>query len=253
MQLGPDLRARPPHEQPHRLARVAERQHEEPRAPVLARLAVADHRPVAVVDLGFLAGRGRDHDARLGRRAATQLRPRSAGRSRSGQRKPWSIDQVLPDRHRVAPASTAPPRSPRGTARTHSRSGPDPAADAPDDPPESVDTSPEMAGFDGPGSVDTPPANGRFCRPTSTDAPTCGLVGGRPRPRTSARPPSGTRSPSPGGRPSPPRSASATSPAAPAPRPVVASRRSRRCPSRRRNTTPAPSSTSRPLRPNGRF
>ena len=38
VQLGPDLRARPPHEQPHRFARVAEREDEEPRAAVFARL-----------------------------------------------------------------------------------------------------------------------------------------------------------------------------------------------------------------------
>ena len=40
VQLGPDLRARVQHEQPDRLAPVAERQDEEPRAAVLARLRV---------------------------------------------------------------------------------------------------------------------------------------------------------------------------------------------------------------------
>ena len=90
VQLGPDLRARPPREQPHRLARVAERQDEEPRAPVLARRRVAHHRPVAVVDLAFLARRGRDDDARLGRRAS----PRSCATKRRTLAyravKPWS-------------------------------------------------------------------------------------------------------------------------------------------------------------------
>ena len=57
VQLGPDARARPEHQQPHRLAAVAERQDEEPRAAVLAGLRVAHHRAVAVVDLAFLAGR----------------------------------------------------------------------------------------------------------------------------------------------------------------------------------------------------
>ena len=37
VQLGPDLRARPPRQQPHALARVAQREHEEARAAVLAR------------------------------------------------------------------------------------------------------------------------------------------------------------------------------------------------------------------------
>ena len=39
VELRPDLRARLPDEQPHRFARVAERQDEEPRPPVLAGLA----------------------------------------------------------------------------------------------------------------------------------------------------------------------------------------------------------------------
>ena len=38
VELGPDLRARVPHQQPDRFARVAERQDEEPRASVLAGL-----------------------------------------------------------------------------------------------------------------------------------------------------------------------------------------------------------------------
>jgi len=50
-----------------RFARVAECQDEEPGAPVLARLRMADHWTIAVVDLSFLAGRGGDHDAGLGR------------------------------------------------------------------------------------------------------------------------------------------------------------------------------------------
>ena len=41
VQLRPDLRARSPHQQPHRLARAAERQDKEARAPVLAGAAVA--------------------------------------------------------------------------------------------------------------------------------------------------------------------------------------------------------------------
>jgi hypothetical protein len=51
VQLRPHLRARAPHEQPHRLARVAQREHEEPRAPVRARGLVADHRPLDHVEL----------------------------------------------------------------------------------------------------------------------------------------------------------------------------------------------------------
>ena len=54
VQLGPDLRAGPADQQPHRLARVAQGQDEEPCPPVLAGVGVTDHRPVAVVDLSFL-------------------------------------------------------------------------------------------------------------------------------------------------------------------------------------------------------
>jgi hypothetical protein len=53
VQLGPDLRARAPRQEPHRLARVAQGQHEEARPPVLASGGVADRRAVAVIDLGF--------------------------------------------------------------------------------------------------------------------------------------------------------------------------------------------------------
>ena len=90
VQLGPDLRARVPDQEPDRLARVAERQDEEPRAPVLAGLRMTHHRAVAVIDLAFLARRRGDHDARLGRRRAAQRQRRSAGRSAYRAAKPWS-------------------------------------------------------------------------------------------------------------------------------------------------------------------
>ena len=146
VQLGPDLRARLPRQQPHRFARVAEREDEEPRASVLAGLRVAHHRPLAVVDLAFFAGRGGDDDARLGRRRAAQLRDEApdAGVPRG---EAVVIDQVLPDRHRIAAARRAPRRSARGTARRRSRS----ARARRCGRPESVDTSGRMAGFDGAG------------------------------------------------------------------------------------------------------
>ena len=53
VQLGPDLRARPVDQQPDGLARVAQRQDEEPCPPVLAGSGVTDHRALAVVDLCF--------------------------------------------------------------------------------------------------------------------------------------------------------------------------------------------------------
>ena len=80
-----------------------ERQDEEPRASVLARAAVADHRALAVVDLAFFAGRGRDDDARLGGRAAAQRHDEAAD-ARVPRGEAVVVDQVLPDRHRVAAA-----------------------------------------------------------------------------------------------------------------------------------------------------
>ena len=64
--------------------------------------AVADHRPLAVVDLAFLAGRRRDDDARLGRRAAAQGHDEAADTRVPGG-KAVVVDQVLPDGDGVAP------------------------------------------------------------------------------------------------------------------------------------------------------
>lgn len=101
VQLGPHLRARPPHEQPHRFAGVAERQDEEPRASVLARDAIAHHRPGAVIHLAFVPGGGGDDDARVGGRAATLLRDKTSDTGVAGG-EAVIVDQVLPDGHRVA-------------------------------------------------------------------------------------------------------------------------------------------------------
>ena len=157
VQLGPDLRARSPRQQPHRFARVAERQDEEPRASVLARRGIAHHRALAVVDLAFFAGRGRDDDARLGGRRAAQLRDEAAD-ARVARGEAVVVDEVLPDRHRVAAARQrlgdqlairlAGARA-RGAARrwrTHEVGGHLRGVIA-GFAPRSVDTSAEMAGF----------------------------------------------------------------------------------------------------------
>ena len=128
VQLGPDLRARLPHEQPDRFARVAERQDEEPRAPVLAGVRMAHHRAVAVIDLAFLAGRRGDDDARLGR-ATCPERHDEAADARVAGGEAVVVDEVLPDRHGVAATRRAPRRSARDTARRRSHSARGPAAD----------------------------------------------------------------------------------------------------------------------------
>src|SRR5258708_8364738 len=53
MQLGPDARAGAEGQQAYGLAAVPERQHEQSRASVFARLRTADHRTGAVLDPGF--------------------------------------------------------------------------------------------------------------------------------------------------------------------------------------------------------
>ena len=103
VQLGPDLRAGSEHQQAHRLAAVAERQHEQPRAAVLAAVRVAHHRAVAVIDLRLLAGRGLDHRAGFRRLAAAQL-AHEALDALIAAGEAVVVDQVLPDRHGVAAA-----------------------------------------------------------------------------------------------------------------------------------------------------
>ena len=67
MQLGPHPRAGPEAKKSNRFAAVAQRQHEQPRAPVLAAYRIAHHRPGAVIDLALLARCGLDDRPRFRR------------------------------------------------------------------------------------------------------------------------------------------------------------------------------------------
>jgi hypothetical protein len=53
MQLGPYSRTRTENQQPNRFATVAQHHHEQPRAPILAAVRIAHHRPGAVINLAF--------------------------------------------------------------------------------------------------------------------------------------------------------------------------------------------------------
>src|SRR6185503_10174526 len=64
---------------------------------------MADHRPVAVIDLRFFAGRGGDHDASLSCGALAQ-RHDEAPHAGIARGKAVAIDQVLPDRHGIPAA-----------------------------------------------------------------------------------------------------------------------------------------------------
>src|SRR5512146_746807 len=80
---------------------VAERQHEEARPPVLPRHRVADHRALAIIDLPLFPG-GRDDDrAGVGRRRAAKLDDEALD-ARVPRGEAVVVDEVLPDRHRIA-------------------------------------------------------------------------------------------------------------------------------------------------------
>jgi hypothetical protein len=61
MELGPDARAGAEHQQPYRLATIAQREHEQTGASILTAFRFAHHRPAAVIDLAFFSWGGEDH------------------------------------------------------------------------------------------------------------------------------------------------------------------------------------------------
>ena len=78
MQLSPGLRTGAEHQQANRLAAIAQSQHEQPCAPVLAAVRIAHHRPFAVIDLGLFAGRGLDDGASFWRGGCPAVSGRNA-------------------------------------------------------------------------------------------------------------------------------------------------------------------------------
>ena len=103
VQFGPGLRTGAEDQQANRFAAVAERQHEQPRAPVLAAVRIAHHRAGAVIDLRLFAGRGLDHRAGFRRLLAAQLADEALD-ALIAAGEAVDVDQVLPDRHGVAAA-----------------------------------------------------------------------------------------------------------------------------------------------------
>ena len=96
MQFGPDAGTGAKNEETNGLAAVTERHHEEPRAPVLASLGVADGRSAAVIYLRFFPWSRDDHNSRL----------RNLGTPELADKAPHALiatgeaglgDQVLPD------------------------------------------------------------------------------------------------------------------------------------------------------------
>src|SRR5580658_10165562 len=103
VQLGPDTRTRPEHQDPHAFSAVAQREYEQACPPVTADLGIAYHRPGAVIDLRFLPRRCFNHRASFRGGSSAQLLEESFDALIAG-REAVAIDQILPDRHRVAAA-----------------------------------------------------------------------------------------------------------------------------------------------------
>ncbi len=101
VQLGPDSGTGAEPEQPNRFTAVAQRHHEQPRASVLARLRMAHHRSVTVVDLAFFPSLGLDDSHRSGTLGSTQL-AHEALHGLIASRKAVIRNQILPDGHGVA-------------------------------------------------------------------------------------------------------------------------------------------------------
>ena len=101
MQFGPDLRTGVEHQQANRLATVAQRQHEQPRALVLPTVRVTDHGACAVIDLGLFAGRGLDHRASFWQLVWMQLGDEATDALVAGG-ETAGVHQILPDGHGVA-------------------------------------------------------------------------------------------------------------------------------------------------------
>jgi hypothetical protein len=61
VELGPDARTGSERQQPYCLAAIAQREHEQSGASILAALRFADHRPAAIIDLTLFSWSGVDH------------------------------------------------------------------------------------------------------------------------------------------------------------------------------------------------
>ena len=150
---------------------------------------IADHRPLAVVDLRFLARRGRDDHARFDGRASAQLQHEAldARVPRRGSRGRRPGPARSPPR---CARGSAPPRSARGRARRRSHPGARPGAGGHGASPESVDTSSVVAGFDSQSRWTPPPwwpvltAQGRWTPPAWWPVLPAIRLGRPPRRRT---------------------------------------------------------------------
>ena len=107
MQLGPDVGTGFEGQQSDRFAAVAQRHHEQPGTPVLARLGVPHHRASPVVDLGFFPRSSLDDACSLGALRSAELAHEAFNRLVAiGEA--VIRHQVLPDRHPIAASTQVP-------------------------------------------------------------------------------------------------------------------------------------------------
>ena len=101
MELGPDARTGSERQQPYCLAAIAQREHEQTGASILAALRFAYHRPAAVIDLTLFSWSGEDHRPRLWYLGSTQLVSK-APNALIATLESVVGDQILPDGHGIA-------------------------------------------------------------------------------------------------------------------------------------------------------
>ncbi len=101
VQFGPDAGTGSEGEKTDRLAAVTQRQHEQPRTPVFACYRIAHHRAGAVIDLALFSGWRFDDRSCFWRRGCAKF-PRVAQHALVATVESVTVDQVLPDSHRVA-------------------------------------------------------------------------------------------------------------------------------------------------------
>src|ERR1700731_4004613 len=101
MQFRPSAHTRPPSEQAHAFAAVAECQYEQPCPAILPALRITHHRTAAVVDLGFFSRSGEDDAHRFRMLRPAQLAHETLHRL-IAPGKAVVRPQVLPDRLTIA-------------------------------------------------------------------------------------------------------------------------------------------------------
>ncbi len=101
VELGPDARAGAENQQPYRFATIAQREHEQTGASILAALGFAYHRPAAIIDLTLFSGRGEDHRPRWWYLGSAQF-VSEAPNALIATLESVVGDQILPDCHGIA-------------------------------------------------------------------------------------------------------------------------------------------------------